>query len=386
MTLRHVVGVLSVFMAGMAVGGLTLYTLRPDFASLPEAQRRTLALLDKPPVLTPIGENKIAVAVRRITPAVVSIDTIGRATQQDENGKSFAVEQEVKGKGSGVILSPDGYIVTNDHVIDGASRIRVTFSDGQWRFARLIGRDRDRDLAVLRAEKQPLFYAALGDSDHLEVGETVIAVGNPMGLGSSVTSGIVSALNRHNLQIDAAHNLDGAIQTDAAINRGNSGGALANINGELIGINTAILSTGPGGGSIGLGFALPINMVRHIVRDLIAKGNSTPHRAGKSWLGIRVTAAPESVNQSLGLPLSSGAIIEHVLPETPASLAGLENDDIILRIDGTPVKNQRDVAASIIKHKAGELTILHILRPGEHAERDIRIVVQEHPESIPLTH
>lgn len=385
MALRHVIGVVGVFMAGTAVGGLGLYALRPDFASLPEAQRRALALLDRPPVLTPIGENKIAAAVRRIVPAVVSIDTIGRARQQDENGKYFYVEQEVKGKGSGVILSPDGYIVTNDHVIDGASRIRVTFSDGQWRFARLVGRDRDRDIAVLRADRQHLLYAALSDSDHLEVGETVIAVGNPMGLGSSVTSGIVSALNRRNLQIDDTHNFDGAIQTDAAINRGNSGGALANINGELVGINTAILSTGATGGSIGLGFALPINTVRRIVRDLIAKGDPTPHHVGKSWLGIKITAAPDSVTQSLGLPPSTGAVIERVLPETPASLAGLENDDIILRIDGKPVRNKQDVTASIVRHRAGEPILLHIHRPGEITERDISLIVQEHPESVPLT-
>ena len=257
MRVQGICGLLAVFTAGVVVGGWSLRALPSSPVSASEAQRRALVLLDRPTTLTSIGDNKIVTAVHRIAPAVVNIDTIGRVKQQDENGKSVYVEQEVKGKGSGVVLSPDGYIVTNDHVIDGANRIRVTFSDGQWRFGRLVGRDQDKDLAVLRVERENLTCAQMGDSEHLQIGESVIAVGNPMGLGSSVSSGIVSALNRHNLQIDDAHNLDGAIQTDAAINRGNSGGALANINGQLIGINTAILSAGPNGAASAWGSPCP---------------------------------------------------------------------------------------------------------------------------------
>ena len=385
MRMRGICGLLAVFTAGVVVGGWSLRALPSSPVSASEAQRRALALLDKPATLTSIGDNKIVTAVRRLAPAVVNIDTIGRVKQQDENGKSFYVQQEAKGKGSGVVLSPDGYIVTNDHVIDGATRIRVTFSDGEWRFGRLVGRDPDKDLAVLRVDRQNLVCAQMGDSDHLQIGESVIAVGNPMGLGSSVSSGIVSALNRHNLQIDDAHNLDGAIQTDAAINRGNSGGALANINGQLIGINTAILSAGPGGGSIGLGFALPINTVRRIVRQLIATGKSEPRNARKPWLGVEVNAVPTNISMSLGLPAYRGAKIDHVLPETPASLAGLADDDIILRIDGKPIANQGDIAGAMAVHKTGEHAILRIFRPRDQRERDVRVIVQEHPDSVPLT-
>ena len=270
MTAGRVFVLFALFGAGTGAGLLFGRTLPAASVSPSEAQRRALALLDQPAHAEGGTDSKIVLAARRIGPAVVNIDTVGRVRQQDENGNAMYVNQEVKGKGSGVVLSPDGYIVTNDHVIAGAARVRVTFAGGQWDYARVIGRNQERDIAILRVDEKRLPCADMGDSDRLQVGESVIAVGNPMGLGNSVTRGIVSALDRRSLQLDEAHNLDGAIQTDASINRGNSGGALANINGQLIGINTAILSAGPNGGSIGLGFALPINTVRRIARDLIA--------------------------------------------------------------------------------------------------------------------
>ncbi len=381
-----------VFVVGVAVGAIGLQALRPGIVTTSEAQRRALAMLDRPPVATSVGDNPIVTASRRILPTVVSIDTIGRVRQQEEGGKPVFQEQEVRGKGSGVVLSPDGYIVTNDHVIDGAARIRVTFTDGEWRFARLIGRDQDRDLAVLRVERQQLPCAEMGDSDRLQVGETVLAVGNPMGLGASVTTGIVSGLNRHNLQVDSAHNLDGAIQTDAAINRGNSGGALTNIHGQLIGINTAILSAEQNGGSIGLGFALPINAVRSVVRRLIASSDAptTTHRA---WLGISLSALPPESREVLGLPptsdpdsksepksaLPEGIRVDRVLPETPASVAGLEPGDILLRFDATPLHDPDDVAALLARHKAGDHSILHIFRPRQQREMEIPIEIQDRP-------
>ncbi len=284
MAAGRILTILTLFGAGAAAGIMFGRVLPPASVSPTEAQRRALALLDQKPHAEAASDSRIVLAARRIGPAVVNIDTVGRVRQQDESGNAVYVNQEVKGKGSGVVLSPDGYIVTNDHVIAGAARVRVTFASGQWDYARVIGRNQERDIAILRVDEKRLACADLGDSDRLQVGETVVAVGNPMGLGSSVTSGIVSALDRRSLQLDDAHNLDGAIQTDASINRGNSGGALANINGQLVGINTAILSSGPNGGSIGLGFALPINTVRRIARDLIAldapRSPQKPRRGG----------------------------------------------------------------------------------------------------------
>ena len=282
---RRFLALLGVFGSGAIVGGLALRYLPSRSPATSEAQRRALALLDRPPVLTPAADNKIVLAVRKLAPAVVNIDIVGRIKQQDDSGRMVYMDQEIRGKGSGVVLTPDGYIVTNEHVIEGASRVRVTFAGGNWQYARMIGRDPERDIAVLRVDAHDLPCAEMADSDKLQVGESVVAIGNPMGLGSSVSAGIISALNRRNLQIDDARNLEGAIQTDAAINRGNSGGALANVNGQLIGINTAILSSGASGGSIGLGFALPINSVRKIARSLIADGKPPrpPASPGSAW-------------------------------------------------------------------------------------------------------
>jgi S1-C subfamily serine protease len=385
MSVRRAFGLVTIFILGLVCGASLLWGFSPHPAGLSEAQRRALAVLDQQPKSTSIGDNRIVSAVKRIAPAVVNIDTVGKMREQETDGAPFYSNQEVRGKGSGVVLTSDGYIITNNHVIDGASRIRVTFPDNQWYYARLIGRDPQTDLAVIRVDAANLFAAELGDSDTLQVGEWSIAVGNPLGLGSSVTVGVISALNRHNLQIEEGRNLEGAIQTDAAINRGNSGGALANIDGKLVGINTAILSAGPSGGSIGLGFAIPINTVRRVARDLIAHGAATYHVAGQPWLGIKFGTVPENLGQALGLAPYRGAKVVRVLPETPASIAGLEDDDIILSIDGKVIGDQDAVRDAVLQHKAGERVNLRILRPSDRRERTITITVQEQPESVPLT-
>jgi S1-C subfamily serine protease len=373
----------SIFVLGIACGATLLYGLGPHPVSGAEAQRRALNILDQQPRPVSVGDNRIVNAVKRIASAVVNIDIVGKMREQDSDGAPFYANQEVRGKGSGVVLTPDGYIVTNYHVIEGASRIRVTFPDGQWYYANLIGRDPQSDLAVIRVSATHLIAAELGDSNRLQVGEWSIAVGNPLGLGSSVTVGVISALNRHNLQIEEGRNLEGAIQTDAAINRGNSGGALANIDGQLVGINTAILSAGPSGGSIGLGFAIPVNTVRRVTRELIARGTTSYRIARQPWLGIQFGAVRENLGQALGLSPYRGAQIERVLPETPASLAGLEDDDIILSIDGKVIGDQTDVREAVQQHKAGERARLHILRPSDRRERDIMVVVQERPDLKP---
>ncbi|HZO88543.1 MAG TPA: trypsin-like peptidase domain-containing protein [Chthonomonadaceae bacterium] len=383
MGVRRILGFGLVFGLGIAVGMLMLRTTVVRPATLAEAQRHALQILDQPPVGFRVSDNKIVSAVQRIEPAVVNIDTVGRIHTDDDTGVPWMLDQEVRGKGSGVILTPDGYILTNNHVIDGASRIRVTLPDNRWFYARLVGRDPQTDLAVVRIEASNLHAAELGDSDQLQVGEWCIAVGNPLGLGSTVTVGVISALNRRNLQIDENHTLDGAIQTDAAINRGNSGGALANINGQLIGINTAILSSGPNGGNIGLGFAIPVNTVRRVARELIQNGRARTNVVKHPWLGIQYGAVPEEVAQSLGLSPDRGVLIRRVLPESPASLAGLHDEDIILSIDGKIIGDERDVKEAVLQRKIGDKALVHILRPADRHERDVRVTLQEGPEHIP---
>ncbi len=382
MAVRRITGLVVVFGLGIAVGMMLLRSTFSHPVTPTEAQRRALRVLDQSPMESSIGDNKIVSAVKKIEPAVVNIDTVGHV-HSDDDGSAWMMDQEVRGKGSGVILTPDGYIVTNNHVIDGANRIRVTLPDGRWFYAGLVGRDPQTDLAVVRIDATNLPSADLGDSDHLQVGEWCIAIGNPLGLGSTVTVGVVSALNRRNLQIDENHTLDGAIQTDAAINRGNSGGALANINGQLIGINTAILSSGPNGGSIGLGFAIPANTVRRVARDLIANGRVRQNVAGQPWLGIQYGPVPEDVSQELGLRPYLGVQVGHVLPESPASIAGLQDNDIILSVDGKEVDNIQDVKSAVMRHKVGDKTILHIRRPEEHQERNVTVTLEQFPESVP---
>lgn len=386
MRLRGFAGSVFIFSLGVLIGMLLLWHTLGGTIGQAEAQRRALQILDQPPTVMGIGDNRIVSAVKHIEPAVVNIDTVSAGGVRDENGMPWYVDpnQEIRGKGSGVILTPDGYIITCNHVIEGASRIRVTLPDGRWYYAHLIGGDDQSDIAVIRIDVANLPAAALGDSDHLQVGEWAIALGNPLGLGSTITVGVISALNRRNLQIDDTHRLDGAIQTDAAINRGNSGGALANINGQIIGINTAILSPGPSGGSIGLGFAIPINTVRRVARDLISHGSMPTKTVRQPWLGIAYDPIQQDQAQELHLPADSGVVIDHALPEGPAALAGVADGDILLAIDATTIHSVIDVREIIQQHKVGDQILLRILRPGELHERHISVTLRERPDNVVL--
>lgn len=376
------------FLAGLILGAALLRATVERPKPLDEAQRRALRILDTPPAGAGIGDNRIVAAVRRIEPAVVNIDTVSRRTAADDSGNSVYIDppdSEVRGKGSGVILTPDGFIVTNNHVVEGASRIRVTLPDGRSFFAHNVGTDPQTDLAVLRVDATNLPAAEMADSDRIQVGEWSIAVGNPLGLGSTVTVGVISALNRRNLQIDEGRVLDGAIQTDAAINRGNSGGALANISGQLVGINTAILSSSPLGGSIGLGFAIPSNTVRRVARMLIEHGSPASFAAGRPWIGIQFEPVHEDVAQSLGLSPTRGVSVVRALPESPAAVAGLQDDDIVLAIDGKTVNDTLMVRETVLDHHIGDVLTLSVLRPADHSHRQIRVRLQQRPEVVPIS-
>jgi S1-C subfamily serine protease len=343
------------------------------------AQQRAVELLSQEAPAVDIGENRIVKAVKHIAPSVVNIDTISEQKGADDLGYAT---REVRGKGSGVILTPDGYIVTNRHVIEGADRVRVTFNDGRWVYARMVGSDPKTDLAVVRVDMTNLPAADFGDSDALEVGEWSIAIGNPLGLGSTTTVGVISALNRRNLRVDENRVLDGVIQTDAAVNRGNSGGALANISGQVVGINTAILSASPQGGSIGLGFAIPANTVRRVAREVIQFGKPLPRPTQMPYMGIRFgTVAPAMVKR-MGLEPNRGVMIYEVLPQSPASEAGLLLEDIILAVDGMPIGDRNDMTEAVQKHKAGESVRLLILRPALGKQKDFVVQLQKVPPVV----
>lgn len=360
--MRRILGVLLIFVIGITFGWLTFrWREQPRYASLPEAQQRALEVLSQPVVAMDAGDNRIVKAVKKLDPSVVNIDTVGAVKGTDDAGVEA---REVRGKGSGVILTSDGYIVTNEHVIEGADRVRVTLSDGRWFYAHLVGMDKATDLAVVRVDVANLTAADFGDSDRLQVGEWAIALGNPLGLGSSTAVGVISALNRKNLRVDENRTLDGAIQTDAAINRGHSGGALANIFGQIIGINTAILSSTPQGGSIGLGFAIPSNTVRRIVREIILAGHASSLNPKTPFLGVDYDYVPDALAKQLRLEARHGVIVKRAIDKSPAQLSGILPADIILSVDDKVIGDRKDLLEAIRQHKPGDAVTLQILRPS----------------------
>ncbi|MBV9421232.1 MAG: trypsin-like peptidase domain-containing protein, partial [Alphaproteobacteria bacterium] len=250
---------------------------------------------------------------------------------KDFLGSGPRLPQHVTSLGSGFIIDPSGYIVTNNHVIEDAERISVTLNDGRTLPAQLIGRDEKTDLALLKVSpSKPLPAVRFGDSDQAHIGDWVIAIGNPFGLGSTVTQGIISARNRN---IEAGP-YDDFIQTDASINRGNSGGPLFDMAGNVMGVNSAIYS--PSGGSVGIAFSIPANLAREVIGQLRQFG-----QARRGWIGVRIQQVNEDVAEGLGLPNTNGALIANVSPGGPAQRGGIQDGDFVLAFDGKPVGDSR---------------------------------------------
>ncbi|HOV85708.1 MAG TPA: DegQ family serine endoprotease [Syntrophobacteraceae bacterium] len=268
--------------------------------------------------------------------------------------------RRVEGAGSGVLIRSDGYILTNNHVVEKAREVTVTLSDQKEYKARVVGRDPKTDLAVLKIEgKEPFPSAVMGDSDALKVGEWVLAVGNPFGLGRTVTSGIVSAKGR----VIGAGPYDDFIQTDASINPGNSGGPLFNLQGELVGINTAIIADGQG-----IGFAIPVNMAKTLVPQLISHGEAT-----RGHLGVTIQPVTEDLAAALNLPDPKGALVGDVTRGSPADKAGIKRGDVILEYDGKPVKDSRQLPAMVAATPVGEKATVGVLRNGKELTLEAKI-------------
>ncbi len=320
----------------------------------------------------------LAPMLEKATPAVVNIATRGRVRIRENPlfndpffGRFFDLPQQPRERitqslGSGVVVDADnGYILTNNHVIDRAEEIEVTLRDGRTRKAKLVGSDLATDIAVIQMNAEGLTALPLANSDQLRVGDFVIAIGNPFGLGQTVTSGIVSALGRTGLGIEGYEDF---IQTDASINPGNSGGALVNLRGELVGINTAIFSQN--GGNIGIGFAIPINMAHEVMEQLIAHG-----RVERGMLGVQVQDLTLELAQAFSIPEQRGVIISAVVPGSPAEKAGLKIGDIIIAINDRAVDDSADVRNTIGLIRVGSRVELKILRDGK--ERIIRATIGE---------
>ncbi|HEY3911652.1 MAG TPA: Do family serine endopeptidase [Stellaceae bacterium] len=319
--------------------------------------------------------TSVADVVSRITPGVVGIAVRGEVREnnplaQDPLFRQFfnfgdqPIERETEAVGSGVIVdAADGYVLTNNHVVENATNIEVTTKDNRRFKARLIGRDPATDIAVLQIPAQNLTAVPMGDSARLRVGDFVLAIGNPFGLGQTVTSGIVSALGRTGLGIEGYEDF---IQTDASINPGNSGGALVDLQGRLIGINTAILA--PSGGNVGIGFAVPIDMARDVMDQLIRYGEV---RRGR--IGVAIQDLTPDLAHALGTTRTEGALIARVEPNSPAERAGLRSSDLIVAVNGAPVHGAGDLRNRIGLSPIGDEVTLTVDRGTAQRQVMVRI-------------
>jgi serine protease DegQ len=309
---------------------------------------------------TAVLATSLSQAAKTAAPAVVSISTSKAALRNPHQGDPWfryffgepSPREPQTGLGSGVIVSPEGYIMTNHHVVEEADEIEVQLSDGRRTRARIIGTDPETDLALLRVELSELPVILLGNSDGLEVGDAVLAIGNPFGVGQTVTSGIVSALGRTQLGINTFENF---IQTDAAINPGNSGGALVDANGHLMGINTAIYSRS--GGSMGIGFAIPTSTVRHVLGQIVRDGSVT-----RGWIGVEPQDLTPELAQHFGVRRTEGVIITGVLQNGPAAAAGIRPGDVITAVAGMPVKDVPGLLAAVAALNPGDVANIEVDR------------------------
>lgn len=280
-------------------------------------------------------------------------------------GQGIPQERRAQSLGSGVIVDDDGIVLTNNHVVDGADEIKVTLADGREFDAELVGADPQSDVAVIRIEGKPSGLRALpfGDSSTLRLADTVLAIGNPFGVGQTVTMGIVSATGRANLGIA---DYEDFIQTDAAINPGNSGGALLNIRGELVGINTAIVSRS--GGYQGIGFAIPSNMARGIMKSLQEKGT-----VERGWLGVSIQPLDRDLADAMGIDQAHGVLVADLTPEGPAAAAGIRRGDVILSIDGKEVKSTGELRNIVASNPAGKSVAVVVVRDKKRVNIDVKL-------------
>jgi serine protease DegS len=373
------------FILGSVIGGLALafliVALRPDLIRGAPGPAPLLAPAPAPAApATPAGalpapaRVSYAAAVERAAPAVVNVYTKRLVTERvaPSLGELFGefvprYRQRIERTlGSGVIVDDSGHIVTNHHVIADADTIRVQLKDGRVADARIVGRDPDTDLAVLKIDLQPLPVAIFGRSDQLKVGDVVLAIGNPLGLSQTVTHGIVSATSRQQLGIAP---LEDFIQTDAPINFGNSGGALVDSSGALVGINTAIVAKNLG--VEGIGFAIPVNMVRGVLSDIIAHG-----RVVRGWIGIVPEDLTDEQARQVGLT-QGGVVIANLYVGSPGQQAGLQPGDVLLAIDGAAPGGAQDALGRIASRKPGSSITLRGVRGGR--EFELRAQVGERP-------
>ena len=326
------------------------------------------------------SQKAFSTVARKVTPCVVNISTISKRKivqplfeMNPLFDEFFGAPQYRRDKslGSGFIISQDGYIVTNDHVVRDAETIQVKLSNDKVYDAKLVGHDQKTDIAVIKIHASGLPTAVLGDSDKLDVGQWAIAIGNPFGLDRTMTVGVVSATGRSNMGIETYENF---IQTDASINPGNSGGPLLNVYGEVIGINTAIVAAGQG-----IGFAIPVNMAKPIFTQLIQKGS-----VSRGWMGVTIQPVTEELAKSFGLRQATGALVNNVLKGGPAQKAGMRQGDVIIAFNGSEVKDPSHLQRLVAEYGVGKAARVTVFRDGKNVDLTLTIANAENaPKARP---
>jgi len=357
------------FMAGGFVGA-SMQAGRAPEAAVAAAAAPVRETVSMPSTFSPVVKAVLPAVVNISSTRIIRTSSFGEDNPFGNLFPGFRMPdrpQRQEGEGSGVIVSADGYIVTNNHVVDGATELTVSMGDKRELKARVIGTDARTDIALIKVDARDLPHVTLGNSSTVEVGDIALAMGNPFGLGQTVTMGIISATGRGGLGIE---DYEDFIQTDASINPGNSGGALVNTKGELIGINTAILSRS--GGNQGVGFAVPVDMVRQVMTQLREKGVVTRAR-----LGVLFEELTPKLASELGVKASRGAVVSQIIPDGPASKAGLQKDDVIVAMNG------KDTDGRLLKLAVGSMTPgttidLKVLRDG--SERKYTVTLDRMPE------
>ncbi|MES2887050.1 MAG: Do family serine endopeptidase [Pseudomonadota bacterium] len=350
---------------------------RPDVVSIVTADEKALRASS--------AGSSFSAASKRAAPAVVSITaskTPPRHPALNPNDPWFQFffgeggqqqnDQPQVGLGSGVVVSAEGYLLTNNHVIAGADDIEVQLNDGRKAQAKLVGTDPDTDVAVLKIELDKLPVITFGNTDHVEVGDVVLAIGNPFGVGQTVTSGIVSALGRNQLGINTFENF---IQTDAAINPGNSGGALVDVQGHLLGINTAIYSRS--GGSMGIGFAIPVNSAKQVMESLIQNGE-----VQRGWIGVEPRDLTAAMAQTFDLPVKEGVLITGVLQSGPAAQGGLRPGDVVVQINEVPIRNTIQLLNAVAELKPRSEVPIRVQRGSRTVDLTVRVAQRPKPTVV----
>lgn len=369
----------SAFLMALCAGAAVFAPIHSVHAAIPPLTAEGTPMPTLSPILKPIMPGIVNISVKSKVKVQVP-DMFNDPMFRRFFGEQFGLppdgkmpEREVQGAGSGVIVDAQkGYVITNNHVIDKADEIYVVLKDKRQVKAEVVGTDDETDIAVLKIKADNLTSIPVGKSSALEVGDFVLAIGNPFGLGHTVTSGIVSALGRSGLGIE---NYEDFIQTDASINPGNSGGALVNMRGELIGINTAILSRT--GGNVGIGFAIPIDMVMSTMKQLTENG-----KIERGQIGIQIQDMTPELSEALGLSVHQGAVVARVQPGSPAEKAGLKDGDVVIGFNGMPVEGASNLRNRVGQLAVGQKVTLDILRDGaQKSSIDVVIGKREVAES-----